>query len=189
MKIPGKENSGITLLEISVVILIIAVLAALIMPALSRSREQAKATLCANNMRQLLAGRQSYVVENDGGTIPKQATWSGANCTWRWYLNQKYKIPAKVFKCPSAPSASQESANDLVSNYAALGDPPWDSSVSVARIEHGTQQLVLLETRGTSCVLTQNDTKGSRQWQTGKELSGSGTITKRPVDTPTGILS
>jgi type II secretory pathway pseudopilin PulG len=67
MKIAGKKNSAITFFEVTVLISIIVVLAALLMPALNRSRDQAKATLCANNMRQLLVGRQSYIAENDGG--------------------------------------------------------------------------------------------------------------------------
>src|SRR5438067_127069 len=158
---PGSwKNSAITLLEITVLIAIIAVLAALLMPALGRARDQAKATMCANNMRQLLVARQSWVAENDGGMIPPYPLAPGdPTTTWRLYLNQKYGIPTKAFKCPSAPSASQESASDLASNYAALGDRPWNNTVSVASIEHGSQQLVLLETRGTSCVLLRSDWK------------------------------
>jgi type II secretory pathway pseudopilin PulG len=65
-----SKNGAITLLKITVVIAITVVLAAFLMAPLGRAQDQAKASLCANNMRQLLAGRQAWVAENDGGTIP-----------------------------------------------------------------------------------------------------------------------
>jgi prepilin-type N-terminal cleavage/methylation domain-containing protein/prepilin-type processing-associated H-X9-DG protein len=154
----SSSARALTLIEILVVIAIIAILASLLMPTFSRVEDEARATTCANNMRQLLVARKLYVSDNDGDTIPLRPTWpsdpSGV-CTWRWYLNQKYNIPAKTFLCPTAPSASHESGGDpfrtangdLDSNYAAVGDPPWNDSVKVATIDHASEQLELFETR------------------------------------------
>jgi hypothetical protein len=90
-------------------------------------------------------------------------------------LNQKYEIPTKTFRCPSAPGIQHDTAeSDLDSNYAAVGDSPWsiNNSVSVATIEHGNQQLVLLETRGPLSYVSQTDCKGVPAMSDGKGIIG-----------------
>lgn len=58
------RRSCFTLIELLVVIAIIALLMAILLPTLKRSKEEAKAVLCGSNISQLMKGLFSYEMEN-----------------------------------------------------------------------------------------------------------------------------
>ncbi len=62
----GRFRAGFTLIEVLVVVSVIALLIGILLPSLSRAREQATRTACAAQMHQLIVGLQAYAAENRG---------------------------------------------------------------------------------------------------------------------------
>ncbi|HUU20403.1 MAG TPA: type II secretion system protein [Sedimentisphaerales bacterium] len=65
-----SNGPGFTLIELLVVIAIIALLMAILMPALSYVRKQARSSACQSNLRQLSLAMNLYALDHDDLTMP-----------------------------------------------------------------------------------------------------------------------
>ncbi|MHC4166341.1 MAG: prepilin-type N-terminal cleavage/methylation domain-containing protein [Planctomycetota bacterium] len=71
-----SRQNGFTLIELLVVIAIIALLMAMLMPALNRAREQGRRAVCLNHLKTLTLGWTMYADENDDRIVNGEAYWS-----------------------------------------------------------------------------------------------------------------
>ncbi|MBQ7650198.1 MAG: prepilin-type N-terminal cleavage/methylation domain-containing protein [Victivallales bacterium] len=82
-----------TLIELLVVIGIIAILAAMLMPALGKAREKAAQTDCLNNQKQLVLSFMMYVTDFKE-TFPHYTDgYPGAGAEGGWIYYDKFPVP------------------------------------------------------------------------------------------------
>ena len=120
------RKTPFTLVELLVVISIIAILTALLLPALGKARDTAMQMKCLSAMKQMGLAMANYANDTDGINAPFQypntgTTWAG-NQAYVDYLGIKYYVHNlsdwdKNFICPKATRLWEMSSPNLVSKF------------------------------------------------------------------------
>ncbi|MEO0476884.1 MAG: prepilin-type N-terminal cleavage/methylation domain-containing protein [Planctomycetota bacterium] len=104
-----SQPFGFTLIELLVVISIIALLIAILLPALSRARITAQESLCRSNLRQLTTASVAYATENKGN-FPTRGTNISNNADVNWATTAN-----AVLDTPT--NDSDQDARDMLVGY------------------------------------------------------------------------
>ena len=142
------KKLGFTLIELLIVIAVIGVLIALLLPALSATRDSARAAVCKSNMRQIGLSLQMYA-ERHGGRFP-WTEHSQADQSWIITLGPYLEDVDVVRVCPDDPRGGEWMTGDAkgssygINNFVA--DPEVQGySGSLWKIRDGSGLIVLFE--------------------------------------------
>ncbi|EEF57788.1 type II secretion system protein [Pedosphaera parvula] len=112
-------KTGFTLTEMLVVIAVIGILAALLLPVLSRAKMKAREAMCLNNIRQLALIGFVYANENGSPILYDDPRYPGG--TWMGSLSDLIK-DRKIYICPMAPLHNPPPDNG---NRGGSADAAW----------------------------------------------------------------
>ncbi len=156
------NRRAFTLIELLVVIAIIAILMAVLMPALNRVREQGKRAACLNNVKQLAIAWNVYCDSNDDKMVKANShateadAWVQYETNWteaeqlagirRGYL-YRYCPSERLYKCPTGIRGERLTYTivDRLNGHLAMSGATPDPLKKRSQIRNSGQQIVFLD--------------------------------------------
>ena len=174
-----RTRKGFTLIELLVVIAIIAILMAILMPAMNRVKEQGRRSTCLSNLKQLTLGWIMYADENDDmlvngdtgeyGIHADQTPWVRAD--WRGGMTDIQKIDAikdgamwpyvkslNLYKCPTVTKIVRGGEHENIMRTYSVSDsmnckdwPSMNANMLKKRLEipNPAYRMVFVDDGGT----------------------------------------
>ncbi len=156
--------TGFTLIELLVVIAIIALLMAILIPALTRAREQGKRAACIHNLKGLVLAWLMYIDDNDGhlvkgnagddgwvkllGTLPNEEPVEDQLDTIRNGLLFEYAKMTKLYRCPVAERNEMRTYSTVHAMNGLKFTGSGDVYKKLSEIRRPGERLVFLDDYG-----------------------------------------
>ena len=179
-----REEVGFTLIELLVVIAIIAILAGLLLPALSQAKERARRASCASNIRQFLLTCHIYAGDHND-RLPSGASDAGDDCTCvistptRNGLFQ-YVRADEILRCPGlgapydTPGGNYDPSCGFIIGYHYLGGHAGSSQWGGGGSNSWVSPISLADANGSSIPLVADLNAWSSAYGVTVPHSGSG---------------
>jgi type II secretory pathway pseudopilin PulG len=160
--------------ELLAVIAILAILAALLLPALARAKEKAKAIFCRNNLKQWALATQLYATDHDD-YLPKDGSASGSSTDAGWYVDLPKEMSLRTYAempwrtnagidpgtsiwiCPSNPRRSNGKNLFLYCLNEHVNGIGAGNQVKITRIPQPTATIWLFDNGGLAPVAQENN--------------------------------
>ena len=160
---PPPRRLAFTVVELLVTLGIISLMLGLLLPALNRARESAKATVCAANLREIGRALLAYGHDN-GGFVPRDHTPSRPDRRPPWVialgtyarpeepwpeamddaaLAERLARETQVLQCPSHPLVGEVPGCFVVNAFKFESQPTWDPDgpVKLAKIQNSSEVI------------------------------------------------
>jgi prepilin-type N-terminal cleavage/methylation domain-containing protein/prepilin-type processing-associated H-X9-DG protein len=165
---------GFSLIELLVTIAVIAILAALLLPVLSKAKSRARGMICLNNLKQLDLAAHEYATDNDD-LLPPEGSPNGISLNgWYnllpssmgqlayrempWRTNRLAPLTSSVLLCPS--NTNRSNGNNLF--HYCMNDHldktgEEDRAVKLSQIPIQSQAVYLFDNGKLAAVAQQNN--------------------------------
>lgn len=134
MRIEGQDRrKGFTLVELLVVVGIVSVLIALLLPALTKARSEARKVYCGSNLRTLGQAMQQYAADNHN-SFPRGYWFKGLNYTSNSSAASDHTFMGlRGFTCPAGTDPFNNPTNAFGDDITTPGNPakrPADNDIT-----------------------------------------------------------
>lgn len=143
------KKSDFTLIELLIVIAIIAILASLLLPALKRARDSAKAISCKNTQKQIFLAGTGYTQDNGGYLTPFSVSmpWTLPGVMFLysfgygdWIVKDNYRQS----RCPARPDVMFDVNMRINYGMTYWGNPPG-SYVKVFQVKKPSEKAFICD--------------------------------------------
>ena len=143
------SNYGFTLIELLIVIAIIAILAAMLLPALKKARDSAYSASCLGNIKQLTTGSLAYA-DDYNSNVPYNVYNDGSkDHYWTEIMLRGKAIPASSLLCPTGVSKTS------VTSYGRMIIDTWKIYAErPTTLDLGGPDPYAYPSYGKNCIMT-----------------------------------
>ncbi len=128
MKTTKSSQKAFTLIELLVVIAVIALLLAILVPALGKAKLYAQRLICSNNLHQQALATAVYANENNSyvpSIVPYSLSGSTPTVTGNWFWDISFWSTNELSRCAGISPGDNRIFTCPANNYRKLNDALW----------------------------------------------------------------